>query len=103
MVTETQLQDHDILQNVLNESKSMAYALNQYILEASSEDLRRDYMTVLGEIYAQQKQVYDLMQQKGYYNPKQAQQQDVAQAQHKFAQGRQGQQDQSSGQMQEMQ
>lgn len=101
-----QLQERDILQNVLNESKNMAYSLNQYILEASSEDLRRDYMTVLGEVYAQQKQIYDLMQQKGYYNPKQAQKQDVAQVQNKFKQGQQeqqGQQGQSSGQMQQMQ
>lgn len=101
MTGETQqesLQDRDILQNLLNDAKYMACLLNQYILEASSEDLRRDYMTVLGEVYAQQKQVYDLMQQKGFYHPKQAQKQDVTQAENKFKQDQQ-----ESGQRQQMQ
>jgi spore coat protein CotF len=98
---QSQLQDRDILQNLLNESKHMACSLNQYILEATNEQLRRDYMTVLGEVYAQQKQVYDVMQQKGYYSPKAAQQQDVTQAQSKFTQGQQGQaQQQGQGQQQ---
>lgn len=96
------LEDRDIMRNLLNEVKYMANSLNQYILEASGEELRRDYMTVLGEVYAQQKQVYDLLQQKGYYNPKQAQQQDVTQVQGKFTQGQQQQQNQSE-QMQQMQ
>ena len=96
MATETQqqgqLQDRCIMQNLLNQAKYMASSLNQYILEASGEELRRDYMTVLGEVYAQQKQIYEQMQQKGYYNPKQAQQQDVAQVQNKYGQNQQGQQ-----------
>lgn len=100
---QSQLQDRDIMQNLLSSSKHMACSLNQYILEASGEDLRRDYMTVLGEVYAQQKQIYDLMQQKGYYNPKPAQQQDMAQVEKKFTQGQQDQQGQSGQQTQQMQ
>jgi spore coat protein CotF len=89
------LQDGDILQNLLNDAKYMAGTLNQYILEASNEDLRRDYMTVLGEVYAQQKQVYDIMEQKGFYNPKRAQKQDVTQVENKFKQNQQSQSDQT--------
>jgi len=98
-----QLQDRDIMQNILIDTKYMASAITQYILEATNEDLRRDYMTVLGEVFAQQKQVYDVMQQKGYYNPKPAQQQDITQVQSKFQQGQQtGQQGQSqTGQAQQ--
>jgi spore coat protein CotF len=95
------LQDRDVMQNLLNESKIMANSINQYTLEATNEELRRDYMTVLGEVFAQQKQVYDMMQQKGYYNPTPAQQQDISQVQSKFqGQGQQGQQGQTQQQMQ---
>ena len=97
------LQDQDIMQNILNGTKHMATSLNQYILESSSEELRRDYMVVLGEVYGRQKQVYDLMQQKGYYNPKPAQQQDIAEIQNRLTQEQQGGGQQETGQSQQMQ
>lgn len=80
-----QLSDKEILQICLNESKHTASALNTFILEATDDKLRRDYMTVLGDLYSQQKEVFDLMQQKGYYSPKQASPQDLAQAQTNFS------------------
>lgn len=99
---EKKLQDQDILQSVLNETKQMATAVNQYILEASGEELRRDYMVVLGEIYGRQKQVYDLMQQKGYYNPKPAQQQDIAEIQNRLTREQQEDGQQTTDQSQQM-
>lgn len=81
----TQFSDKDILQLALNESKHAAESLNYAILEASNEQLRRDYMTVLGDVYNQQKQVFDLMQQKGYYNVENATSQQMSQAQSKFS------------------
>lgn len=80
-----QFSDRDILQLCLNESKHLAGSLNIYIQEASSEQLRRDYMTALGDIFSQQKQLYDFMQQKGFYNVKNASPQDISQAQNKFS------------------
>lgn len=80
----TQFADKDILQLALNESKHTAEALNSFILESTNEQLRRDYMTVLGDVYNQQKQVYDLMQQKGFYNVENATAQQIAQVQNKF-------------------
>lgn len=80
-----QFADKDILQLALNESKHTAEALNSFILESSNEQLRRDYMTVLGDVYNQQKQVYDLMQQKGFYNVENATTQQIAQVQSKFS------------------
>jgi spore coat protein CotF len=80
-----QFSDRDILQLCLNEEKHLACSLNTYIQEASSEQLRRDYMTVLGDIYSQEKQLFDFMQQKGFYNVKNASPQDISQAQNKFA------------------
>lgn len=80
-----QYSDRDILQVCLNEAKHLASSLNIYIQEATSEQLRRDYMTVLGDVYNQEKQLYDYMQQKGYYNVKNASPQDISQAQSKFS------------------
>ena len=80
----TQFADQDILQLALNESKHMAEAINSYILEATSEQLRRDYMTVLGDIFNQQKQIFDVMQQKGFYNVENASAQQISKAQSKF-------------------
>lgn len=79
------LSERDVLQVVLNETKHMSEALNTYIMEATDEKLRRDYMTVLGDLYSQQKQVFDLMQQQGYYNVKNANPQDITQAKNKFS------------------
>ena len=81
----TQFADKDILQLALNESKHTAEALNSFILEASNEQLRRDYMTVLGDVYNQQKQVFDLMQQKGFYSVENATAQQMSQVQSKFS------------------
>lgn len=82
-----QFTDRDILQVCLNETKHMANSLGTYILEASGDQLRRDYMTVLGDVMNQQKQIYDLMQQKGYYSVQSASPQDISKAQTKFQQG----------------
>jgi Spore coat protein len=87
-----QISDRDLLQVCLNESKHLASSLNIYIQEATSEQLRRDYMTVLGDVYSQEKQLFDLMQQKGYYSVKNASPQDIAQAQSKFSSQSQGMQ-----------
>jgi spore coat protein CotF len=87
-----QLSDRDILQVCLNECKHKASSLNVYIQEATSEQLRRDYMTVLGDVYSQEQQLFELMQQKGYYNVKNASAQEISQVKNKFSgQGQQGQ------------
>ena len=81
-----QINDRDLLQVCLNESKHMAASLNIFIQEATNDQLRRDYMTVLGDIYSQEKQLFDYMQQQGYYNVKNASPQDISQAKSKFSQ-----------------
>ena len=82
-----QISDADLLNLALNETKHTAQALNVFISEANSNQLRQDYMTVLGDVYSEQKQLFDLMQQKGYYKVQNADQQEIAQAQSKFSQG----------------
>ena len=62
----------------------MAGSINTYILEASDNALRRDYMTLLGDINSQQKQLFDHMEQKGYYQLTDATAQEVAETRAKF-------------------
>lgn len=84
-----QISDKDLLQVCLNETKHMASSLNIYIQEATNDQLRRDYMTVLGDLYSQEKQIFDYMQQQGYYNVKNASPQDISQAKNQFSQNQQ--------------
>lgn len=79
MVTE-----ENLLNLVLNETKLMASSLNTYILEASNEQMRWDYMTVLGDVYSQQKQIFDCMEQKGYYQIPNATPEEILQTKQKF-------------------
>lgn len=81
----TQFAEKDILQLALNESKHTAESINSFILESSNEQLRRDYMTILGDVYSQQKQLFDLMQQKGFYSIENATPQQITQVQSKFS------------------
>jgi spore coat protein CotF len=80
----TQFADQDILQLALNESKHTAEAINSFILEAANEQLRKDYMSVLGDVYSQQKQLFDVMQQKGFYNVENATAEQITKAQSKI-------------------
>jgi spore coat protein CotF len=79
------LSDRDILQLALNETKHTATSVNAFALETGNDALRRDYLTVLGDVHNQEKQIFDLMQQKGYYNVKNADPQDIAQAKSQFS------------------
>jgi spore coat protein CotF len=80
------LSDSDILKGVLTITKHVAESVNTFALEAQSDTLRRDYLTVLGDVHGNAKQLFDIMQQKGYYNVKNANPQDIAQAQSTFSQ-----------------
>ena len=79
-----QVTEESLLNLALNETKLMASSINTYILEASSDALRRDYMTVLGDIYIKQKQLFDCMEQKGYYQLTDATAAEVEQTRTKF-------------------
>lgn len=80
-----QTTDRDLLQVCLNETKHLASSLNLYIQEAVNPQLRRDYLTILGEVYNHEHQLFDYMQQKGFYSVKNATPQDISQAQNRFS------------------
>ena len=81
------LSDREMLQLALNETKMTAAAVNTFALECSSDTLRRDYLTILGDVHNEEKQIFEMMQQKGYYEVKNASPQDIAQVQSKYSQG----------------
>ncbi|MBS4021958.1 MAG: spore coat protein [Dethiobacter sp.] len=78
------LTDQDIAQCLLKDQKFMCDMINGSILEAQSENLRRDWTTCLQNSYRIQKQVFDAMNQKGWYQPAKANQQQLTQAQSQF-------------------
>ncbi|XEQ99043.1 hypothetical protein SPX_39350 [Sporomusa paucivorans] len=79
------ISERELLQLALSDAKYTATAINTFALECVSETLRRDYLTILGEVHSQEKQIFDLMQQKGYYTVQNANPQDIAQAKSKFS------------------
>jgi len=79
------LTDQDIAQSVLKDEKFLCGMINTSILEASSGTLRRDWMTCLQNSYRMQKQVFDAMNQKGWYSPAKADMQQISQAQNQFS------------------
>lgn len=84
--------EQNVLQMALNDTKLKAASVNSYILEAADDQLRQDYMSVLGDIYSQQKQIFDIMEQKGYYQTKQATPQQIDEARRQFVAQNGGQQ-----------
>ncbi|MDL2280491.1 spore coat protein [Selenomonadales bacterium OttesenSCG-928-I06] len=82
----TSLSDKDILQLSLTCFKHMASSINTFALESSDNTLRRDYLSVLGEVQGAGKQLFDLMNQKGFYNVKNATPQDINQTRSSFSQ-----------------
>ncbi|MCR3922543.1 MAG: spore coat protein [Firmicutes bacterium] len=79
------LTDQDIAQCLLKDEKFMCTMINSSILEASNDNLRRDWSNCLQSSYQAQKQIFDTMQQKGWYSPAKADIQQVSQAQNQFS------------------
>lgn len=76
--------DQDIANSVLNDYKFICSSLNTYITEAQSDSLRQDYQRILQDTYNLQKQVFNSMNQKGWYEIKLASMSDIAKAQNEY-------------------
>ena len=79
--------DKDIMNAVLNEHKLCASGLTTLVLEGACQELRNDVSGVLNRVFSQQKQVFDLMNNKGWYPVKNASQQEATMAQQQLSQG----------------
>ena len=77
--------DQDVANDILNNYKLLASSLNTYITESQNDTLRNDYIKILQETYHAQKQIFDLMNQKGWYQVKPADLSEIAKAQNEYA------------------
>lgn len=77
--------EKDILDEALGTEKSTSSVYNTYANECVCQQLRNDMMQILNETHTIQADVFNIMQNKGMYQPAQAQQQKVTQAKQKFS------------------
>ncbi|HHY13159.1 MAG TPA: spore coat protein [Thermoanaerobacterales bacterium] len=75
------LNDRDIAYMMLNQHKHEAATLTNFILECSNEQLRMDAQNALEEVFSHQKQIFDIMNQRGWYQIQPADQQQLSKAQ----------------------
>lgn len=78
------LTDKEIMASVLNEHKLAASSLTNLILESACPMLRSDAESILTKTFDGQKQVFDIMTQKGWYPVQNANQQEISMAQQKI-------------------
>ncbi len=78
------LTDKEIMASILNEHKLSASSLTNLILESSCQMLRNDAESILAKTFDGQKQVFDIMAQKGWYAVQNANQQEISMAQQKI-------------------
>jgi spore coat protein F len=72
--------DKEITTVLLNEHKLCASSLTNLILESSNQSLRNDAAGLLNRTFQHQKNIFDLMTQKGWYTTQTASQQDISNA-----------------------
>lgn len=75
------ISDKDVTNVILNQHKLEASSLTNLILESSNNSLRTDTTNILQRTFSHQKQIFDLMSQKGWYQVQNASQQDMMTAQ----------------------
>jgi len=73
--------DKEIVNILLDEHKLEASSLTNLILESSNQSLRNDAMNILTKTFQHQKQLFDIMTQKGWYQTQNANQTDIMRAQ----------------------
>ena len=69
--------DKELTMLLLNEHKLCASSLTNLVLESSNQTLRNDASGLLNRTFQHQKNIFDLMTQKGWYTTQTASQQDI--------------------------
>lgn len=84
--------EKEILNDVLASEKQLINAYGTYLAESTCENLRTELTKILNDKQQIQYQVFDTMRQKGWYNVKNANINDVQTATQKFQTLKQGMQ-----------
>lgn len=61
------IEEKEVVQVILSLQKQFTTTINQLVLESANQALRNDAVTVLQNTFKNQKQIFDLMSQKGWY------------------------------------
>lgn len=77
--------DKEITNILLDQHKLAASSITNMILESTNQFLRNDATTILTKTLEHQKQIFDLMTQKGWYQTQNANQQDISRAQQEMS------------------
>lgn len=73
--------DKDIMGVILSQHKLGASALTTLVLESANQQLRNDATNILTKNFQYQKQLFDIMSQKGWYSTQNASPQEISSAQ----------------------
>ena len=76
--------DQQILQDSLISEKHMTDSYNLYAGECVNEQLRSTMLNILNDVHSIQAKIFSTMQQNGWYQVEQAEQQKIQQARQKF-------------------
>ncbi|HEY9061320.1 MAG TPA: spore coat protein [Pseudobacteroides sp.] len=79
------ISDQEVMSILLNEHKLAASSLTNLVLESTNQFLRNDATVILTSTFNHQKQIFDMMNQKGWYKTSLASQQDISKAQQEVA------------------
>ena len=77
----TNLTDKEMVSVLLDEHKLGASSLTNMVLESSNQYLRNDVTNILTKTFQHQKQIFDLMTLKGWYQTQVASPQDISRVQ----------------------
>lgn len=78
------LTEQEIMNDALASEKQIIGAYGTYLTESSCENLRSEFMKILHDKQQIQFQIFDAMKQKGWYNVKNANMNDVQMAVQKY-------------------
>ncbi len=85
MNNNAQFNDQDIMDDLLTMEKQIISAYNTGITESSCQNLRQTLTSNLLETHQLQHTIFDTMKKKGWYQTKDAQDQDVNNAKNKYS------------------
>ncbi len=78
------MQDKEILEDLLNDEKELSTLLNTFACECVNVKLKNLFLDLLDETQNNQQKVFNLMQDSGFYQVKNATQEQVKQVHKKF-------------------
>lgn len=79
------MQDQNIMENLLLTTKGVCDLYLHGVIESSTQDVHSAMDDALSEVLGMQKNIYSEMEKKGWYPAQQAEAQQIAKVQQKFA------------------